>query len=119
MIRNTALENMSAIRVDEIKKEFLVQKVNKMLQNKNLKANAKEIASLLHHNSVNLSSDFPLSKQSTKFQSSEVSQNHLHLDALGALFFVIFVIVKVSLKFCRFYNSWEWKTNSREKTNSS
>lgn len=107
---------MTAIRVDEIKKEILVQKLKKMLQNKDLKAQAKEIASLLHHNSVNLSADF--AKDSSKYKSlksRELSQNHLHLDALGALFFVIFVIVKVSLKFCRFYNSWEWKTDTTSK----
>lgn len=102
---------MSTIRVDEIKNGALLQKLNLMLENEDLKAHAKEIASLLHHNSVNLSSDF--AKESGKYQkqSPELSQNHVHLDALGALFFVIFIIVKLSLKFCRFYNSWEWKTN--------
>lgn len=108
---------MTTIRVDEVKKEILLKKLEKMLENKDLKAHAKEIATLLHHNSVNLSSDLMKSNDSTKspLKSRDLSQSHVHLDALGALFFVIFVVVKVSLTFCRFYNSWDWKTSATSK----
>lgn len=121
IITNTALENMATIRTDEVKKEVLVQKLNKMLQNKNLKAQAKEISTLLHHNSVNLLNaesmrerqiTAPTSTLRSRELQRQQSSAHVHLDALGALFFVIFVIVKVSLRFCRFYNSWEWKSDT-------
>lgn len=125
IITNTALENMATIRTDEVKKEILVQKLNKMLQNKNLKAQAKEISTLLHHNSVNLLNaesmrDRQTTAPTSTFKSRELQRQqspaHVQLDALGALFFVIFVIVKVSLRFCRFYNSWEWKTDTSSTT---
>lgn len=111
---------MATIRVDEVKKEVLVQKLNKMLQNKNLKAQAKEISTLLHHNSVNLlnaaeSSSHPRSTLKSRQLQRQQSSATLHLDALGALFFVIFIIVKVSLRFCRFYNSWDWKNDDTPK----
>lgn len=109
---------MATIRTDEVKKEILVQKLNKMLQNKNLKAQAKEISILLHHNSVNLLNAESI--ESTQRRSTlkerqlqrQQSSAAVHLDALGALFFVIFIIVKVSLRFCRFYNSWDWKVDN-------
>lgn len=112
---------MATIRTDEVKKEVLVQKLNKMLQNKNLKAQAKEISTLLHHNSVNLlnAESMPhrqrLTLKERQLQRQQSSEATVHLDALGALFFVIFVIVKVSLRFCRFYNSWEWKVDTTQK----
>lgn len=110
---------METIRSDEVKKEVLVQKLNKMLQNKNLKAQAKEISTLLHHNSVNLLNAESMGERHTTtstLKSRELqrqqSSAHVQLDALGALFFVIFVVVKVSLRFCRFYNSWDWKSDT-------
>lgn len=121
IIENTALENMATIRTDEVKKEVLVQKLNKMLQNKNLKAQAKEISTLLHHNSVNLLNAESmqtrrLTLKERQLQRQQSSEAAVHLDALGALFFVIFVIVKVSLRFCRFYNSWgDWKVEPTSK----
>lgn len=119
IIEHTALENMATIRSDEVKKEVLVQKLNKMLQNKNLKAQAKEISTLLHHNSVNLlnaesSNQRRLTLKERQLQRQQSSEATVHLDALGALFFVIFVIVKVSLRFCRFYNSWNADTSQKK-----
>lgn len=111
---------MATIRADEVKKEVLVQKLNKMLQNKNLKAQAKEISTLLHHNSVNLlnaesTQTRRLTLKERQLQRQQSSEAAVHLDALGALFFVIFVIVKVSLRFCRFYNSWGEPDNTTSK----
>lgn len=101
------------MRREELNTTALVEKLKKVLNNKNLEKNAKQIANLLHHNSVDLSSDFMPFKADT--QSQQISPAHLHLDALGALFFVIFVIVKVSLKFCQFYNNLGWKTIVKSK----
>lgn len=92
---------------DEIIKKKLIVNLSRMLNNRNLKSHAKEIASLLHHNSVKFPNEFALVRErSGKKDLNQISSNHFQLDGLGALFFVIFLIVKVSLQFCRFYNSW-------------
>lgn len=108
-MKTTVLENIATIRLDEINKGSLTEKLNKMLNNGDLKNHAKEIASLLHHNSAlnNTVLDDECSIYSSE-KSQQISTNHLHLDALGALFFVIFIVVKLSLKFCRLYNNFEW-----------
>lgn len=101
---------MLTIKIDEINKEMLGQKLKLILNKRNLKAQAKEIANLLHHTSVDLASSAVSAKEPVNHNtqtSVQLSTTHLHLDALGALFFVIFVIVKLSLKFCRFYNNWK------------
>lgn len=101
------MQNMVTMCFGEITKTKLIEKLNKMLNNKNLKSHAKEIASLLHHNSVDFSTEFVLCGERTgKKNANQISSNHVQLDGLGALFFVIFLIVKVSLQFCRFYNNW-------------
>lgn len=112
------MESISTIRSDEIKKDTLMQRLTIIMNNKNLKSHAKEIASLIHHNSTNLTNDAILTNEAAKHNtktSRQLSQTSVHLDALGALFFVIFVIVKLSLKFCRFYNNFEWKTSATTK----
>lgn len=91
---------------------MFTDKINKMLNNKDLKNHAKEIASLLHHNSV--LNDVVLDDESS-VKSQQISTNHLHLDGLGALFFVIFIVVKLSLKFCRLYNNFEWGARATQK----
>lgn len=116
IVKYTALESIFTIRADDINKNTLQQTLTTILHNKNLKSHAKEIANLIHHSSI--SKDFVLDKEGSKYHtqaSRQISETHLHLDALGALFFVIFVIVKLSLKFCRFYNNFEWKTNVTSK----
>lgn len=105
-------QNMESMEISEINKQNLGDKLKIMLNKKKLKAHAKEIDNLLHHKSVSLCSDFILSNGQ---KSRQLTPTHLHLDALGALFFVIFVIVKLSLKFCQFYNNWEWKANATTK----
>ncbi|XP_055305728.1 UDP-glucosyltransferase 2-like [Sitodiplosis mosellana] len=118
IVKYTALESIFTIRADEINQKTLKQKLTNILNNKNLKSHAKEIAGLLHHNSMNLSKDLALAKEGVRHYtqtSRQLSPTYLHLDALGALFFVIFVIVKLSLKFCRIYNNFEWKTNASPK----
>lgn len=118
ILKYTALESIFTIRADEINRETLKQKLAIILNNKNLKMHAKEIAGLLCHSSMNLSRDLFLPKEGIVHHtqtSRQLSQTYLHLDALGALFFVIFVIVKLSLKFCRIYNNFEWKTNATTK----
>lgn len=107
-----AMQNMVTMCFDDINKKNLIEKLNQMLNNQNLKAHAKEIASLLHHNSVKFSNEF---KKNDKIDSNQISSNHFQLDGLGALFFVIFLIVKVSLQFCRFYNSWINTTTGKTK----
>lgn len=108
------MQNIVTMRIDERR---LSEKLNCMLNNKNLKSHAKEIASLLHHNSADFSSQLVSPRERNWEQkSSQIStSHHLQLDGLGALFIVIFLIVKVSLKFCQFYNSWEWKVSSASK----
>lgn len=116
IVKYTAVDSIFTIRSDEITKETLKEKLTTILNNTNLKSLAKEIASLLHHNSTKLST-LELAKQGTKHhtQSRQLCTTHVHLDALGALFFVIFFIVKLSLTFCRFYNNFEWKNDATSK----
>lgn len=108
------MQNIVTMCIDEKK---LSEKLKCMLNNKNLKSHAKEIASLLHHNSADFSNLLVQPREGTCEQkSNQISMSHhLQLDGLGALFFVIFLIVKVSLKFCQFYNSWEWKVRTSSK----
>lgn len=117
-IKCTALENVSMIRTDDVTEATLSCKLNIMLNDKKFKIRAKEISELLQQKS---NQDCTMWKESLTQQKqiSDSSALNLHFDALGGLFFVIFVVVKVSLKFCQFYNSWQWipkkllrKTNS-------
>lgn len=107
--KTSFLGNMSTMHIEKINKLELTKKLNHVLNNKNLKAHAEEIATLLRNKSVNLLNNTVLNEESIKCQSERsqhISQNHLHLDALGALFFVILVVVKLSLKCCRIFNNF-------------
>lgn len=91
---------------DDVTQAAVSSTLNTMLNDTKYKMRATEISKLLQHKS-NL--DCTQWRQSINRQKENNSSAvHLHLDALGGLFFVIFVVVKVSLKFCQFYNSWEW-----------
>lgn len=95
------MQNMILIRIDEITEENLSEKIKTILSKKYTRL----------YNSVNSSSDFAkrlCNEQFRKQKSHQLSPNNLQLDGLGALFFVIFIIVKVSLKFCQFYNNWKY-----------
>lgn len=83
-----------------------------MLSDNKFENRAKEISKLLQQKMSRDCNKWEESIARQKEQNS-TSAVHLHLDALGGLFFVIFVVVKVSLKFCQFYNSWGsiWRTN--------
>lgn len=108
IVKTSALENMYIMSFDGINKELMSQTLKRILSNRNMKKCAKEIADLLHHEH-NISANQNI--QTTR----QLTTTNLHLDALGALFFIIFVIVKLSLKFCRFYNNLEWKLSSTSK----
>lgn len=103
-INCTALENVSMLRSDDVTETTLSCKLNTMLNDEKYKIRAKEISKLLQQKTNH---DCTKWKESIALQKERNSSAvHLHFDALGGLFFVIFVVVKVSLKFCQFYNSW-------------
>lgn len=110
---------MILLNADNFTEEQLNHQLNAILNDKKHATCAKEISNILHKNVMLECTQWKKSiqKNSDEHQMMESSAS-LHLDALGALFFVIFVLVKLSLKFCRFYNSCWWgRISAEQKTN--
>lgn len=100
------------LRFGDVTKESLIEKLSGILCSKKHVRFAKDIKS--HRYSIESHDDsthrIDFLDQYTKNQQSNLHDLlpiNLHLDILGALFFVIFIIVKISLKFCRIYNNCE------------
>lgn len=109
VIEKAALENVILLSADNLTEAQLIRELDAILNDKRHSTCAKEISNLLHRNVMLECTQW---KRTVQRQCDEQQRlqpaSPLHLDALGALFFVIFVCVKVSLKFCRLYNSCDW-----------
>lgn len=109
VIRKAALENVILLDADNLTEPQLNHELNAILNDKKHATCAKEISNLLHRDVMLECTQWRRSVQRQCDEQQRLKPaSPLHLDALGALFFVIFVCVKLSLKFCRLYNSCDW-----------
>lgn len=115
VIQKAVLENVILLNADNLTEAQLKHELDAILNDQKHATCAKEISNLLHKNVMLECTQWKKSIQKKCDEQQIQPSSHLHLDALGALFFVIFVFVKLSLKFCRLYNSCDWSRIAQSK----
>lgn len=114
------------LKFPDVSTRNLTEKLNLMLNNKQYGLRAKEKSLLFRDNPISpLDESMHWIEYVARHQGASHLHSsgadmpwfiHLHLDILGALFIVIFIVVKVIMMLCRMVNSIDSQTHSTSST---